>query len=271
MPTSAQSLTFKIQSHTTSTITIMIILRIAPRRSFRAARCLASTHLQTRSLHQTHRLCSQPKAELPLPNPRWVSNLYGKLQSPKRDTASKKDELLEEVRSSALGLMLGVEGFGNEPFHVEPVTWGDMDAMGMYHSAGASDVAASAPKEHRRLFENMMNPKGFGLILQEITTTYKFPLKYPDTVLVAHKLSEPLTKDSKSMTLEAVIISKRHLRIAARLVEKISFYDYVAGKVALVPPPLLEQLNGRSADLLRIQQESRQKVQELEQRVEQLT
>jgi hypothetical protein len=25
--------------------------------------------------------------------------------------------------------MLGVEGFGNEPFHVEPVTWGDMDAM----------------------------------------------------------------------------------------------------------------------------------------------
>jgi hypothetical protein len=39
------------------------------------------------------------------------------------------ERILEEVKASAIGLMLGVEGYGTKPFHVEPVTWGDMDAM----------------------------------------------------------------------------------------------------------------------------------------------
>ncbi|KAH8168659.1 major facilitator superfamily protein [Sarocladium implicatum] len=132
------------------------------------------------------------------------------------------------------------------------------------------DVAASAPKEHRSTYENMMNPQGFGLILQMISTTYKFPLKYPDTVLVAHKLLGDMTEESKFMELEAVAISQRHQRIAARFVERINFYDYRIGKTVQVPPPLLEQLTKRKAALLETQQEARRKVLDLERRVDRL-
>ena len=71
------------------------------------------------------------------------------------------------------------------------------------------------------------------------------------------------------MTLEAVIISQKHRRIAARLVERISFYDYKACKVALVPPPLLKQMRARTAALLETQSLARQKVRDLEVRVDQ--
>lgn len=63
-------------------------------------------------------------SEVPLPNARWLSELYTKLRK-----APNHEELLEELKSSATGLMLGVEGFGMTPFHTEPVTWGDQDAM----------------------------------------------------------------------------------------------------------------------------------------------
>lgn len=79
-----------------------------------------------------------------------------------------------------------------------------------------------------------------------------------------------MTEESKFMELEAVVISQRHQRIAARFIERINFYDYRKGKTVQVPPPLLEQLTKRKAALLETEQEARRKVQELERRVDDL-
>lgn len=92
-------------------------------RSLRAASA-AGTQLHARGLHQSSRLQQQSQSTAPAPNPRWVSNLKKELRK-----VPNHEELLEEVTNSAVELMLGVEGFGTKPFHVEPVTWGDMDAM----------------------------------------------------------------------------------------------------------------------------------------------
>lgn len=92
-------------------------------RSLRAASTVG-TQLPARALHQSSRLQQQSQSTAPAPNPRWVSNLKKELRK-----VPNHEELLEEVTNSAVELMLGVEGFGTKPFHVEPVTWGDMDAM----------------------------------------------------------------------------------------------------------------------------------------------
>jgi hypothetical protein len=62
---------------------------------------------------------------------------------------------------------------------------------------------------------------------------------YPDTISVYHKI-RPIKLSSASspptsFILDAVVLSHRHRRIAAKLEEDIVVYDYLAGKKAALP------------------------------------
>jgi hypothetical protein len=56
------------------------------------------------------------------------------------------------------------------------------------------------------------------------------PMDYPDQTTVLHKLLSPPDYDSDHVLLEAVILSERQQRPAARCFEDIVVFDYRIGK-----------------------------------------
>lgn len=65
-------------------------------------------------------------------------------------------------------------------------------------------------------------------------------MTFPDHITVLHKLATPPSASTDSFVLDVVIFSERHQRVAARLVEDIVVYDYVAGKKAVLEPFMVE-------------------------------
>ncbi|PHH92020.1 hypothetical protein CDD83_9305 [Cordyceps sp. RAO-2017] len=102
--------------------------------------------------------------------------------------------------------------------------------------------ATTAPSEQRQDWSDLMTPRGLGLILRSIKTDFKLPIVYPDRVTVLHKLAEKPDRTSDSIALEAVVLSERHKRPAARCYEDIAVYDYVKAKRAPLKDFMVDQL-----------------------------
>ncbi|KAM5350663.1 hypothetical protein ACJ41O_007168 [Fusarium nematophilum] len=121
------------------------------------------------------------------------------------------------------------------------VAWGDMVShinnvvYNRYaESARVNWISAIAKKtrrpQQRHQWAELMTPNGVGLILRSIRTDFKFPMAYPDRTTVLHKLTRAPDSNTDHVLLEAVILSNRYRRIAARCHEDIVVYDYKAGK-----------------------------------------
>lgn len=89
-------------------------------------------------------------------------------------------------------------------------------------------------------------------------------MTYPDSISVYHRLRDPVTDSTDSFTLEVVIISEKHQRIAARCTEDIVVYDYQAGKKALMQPFMVEAFKSTWALQEEAISESCRKVEEVE-------
>ena len=76
---------------------------------------------------------------------------------------------------------------------------------------------------------------------------------YPDKISVYHKLRESPQADPapSAFVLDCIVLSHRHRRLAARLVEDIVIYDYkAAGKTSM--PPFVQKI---FRETYRLQQE----------------
>ncbi|MCJ1254694.1 hypothetical protein MMC24_002509 [Lignoscripta atroalba] len=67
-------------------------------------------------------------------------------------------------------------------------------------------------------------------------------MTWPDRVSVYHRLLSCPSPSSSSIDLSVLILSERHRRPAARLVEDIVFYDYRLGKRAALKPFMVDVL-----------------------------
>ncbi|EKG12086.1 hypothetical protein MPH_10797 [Macrophomina phaseolina MS6] len=67
------------------------------------------------------------------------------------------------------------------------------------------------------------------------------PMTWPDRVTVLHKLRSEPTDETDSFILDAIILSERQQRPAARCVEDIVVYDYRKGKKTPLKPFMVEQ------------------------------
>lgn len=77
------------------------------------------------------------------------------------------------------------------------------------------------------------------------------PLTYPDKISVYHKLAQPpdsAAGSSTSLHLEAIVLSHRHKRIAARVWEEVVVYDYKAARKTQVLP-FMRQVLANTYDL----------------------
>lgn len=66
-------------------------------------------------------------------------------------------------------------------------------------------------------------------------------MTWPDRISVYHKLAAEPTSETDSFVLDALILSERQQRPAARCVEDIVFYDYKKGKKAALRPFMVEK------------------------------
>lgn len=67
-------------------------------------------------------------------------------------------------------------------------------------------------------------------------------MTYPDHVTVIHRLAAKPEPGADSLCLEAVILSERHRRLAARCLEDVAVYDYAAGARAPLRDFMVDEL-----------------------------
>ncbi len=122
------------------------------------------------------------------------------------------------------------------PSYLElPVQWGDMDAMQHVNNVSYLRYMESG---RIRFFNDFLHiaalPEGVGPILAEINCRYKFPVTYPDTIVVASRI-KPESVDEFSLELQQLLVSTRHGRVAAEGIARVVFYDYSGKKKAPIP------------------------------------
>jgi acyl-CoA thioesterase FadM len=157
-------------------------------------------------------------------------------------------------------LAVGREGYNTSPERAgllrHRIAWGDHDQMGHVNNvvynfwaetarinwARAFALQSTEDKERRQMWEDLVTPRGIGLILRSIKTDYKFPLQYPDRVTVIHRLLQEPKRGMDALHLEAVVLSETHQRVAAKITEDIAVYDYRVGKKAPLPDFMVEVL-----------------------------
>lgn len=132
-----------------------------------------------------------------------------------------------------------------------PVAWGEMDFFRhvnniVYFRYFESGRIAYFDKIK---YIEYLNETGIGPILASAKCTFKFPLTYPDTVLLGTRVSELL--EDRFVTLYRAV-SQKHQKIAAEGEGLIVNYDYEGQKKA----PLAEALRRRILALERNVSES---------------
>ncbi len=80
---------------------------------------------------------------------------------------------------------------------------------------------------------------GIGPILGSTSCRYKLPLAYPDTVSVGAKT---INIEEDRITMQYVIVSHRHQKIAAEGDGVIVMYDYREGRKAAIPEEIRQRI-----------------------------
>lgn len=122
-----------------------------------------------------------------------------------------------------------------------PVAWGEMDAF-----QHVNNVVYFRYFETGRIayFERsgltaFMQRTGIGPILASASCKFKFPLTYPDTVLIGVRVGEIGTD---RFTMHFRVVSTRHQRLAAEGEGVVVAYDYRANQKAPLPAAVREQI-----------------------------
>ncbi|KAI1499736.1 Thioesterase/thiol ester dehydrase-isomerase [Biscogniauxia marginata] len=220
---------------------------------------------------------SPPLPPPPPPPSRWYSDLQARLgkcimfgcnAAQVRRAAGVLRALAGEWRA----LSVGSEGFLTGPgrgLEGQKVVWGEMDSFGHVNNTHYIRYAESArvnwiihfgglDPAHRAEWRSLMTPRGTGLIMKSIKADYKFPMTYPDSISVYHKLRAQPSPSDTSLILDCVILSHRHRRVAARTEEDIVVYDYRQAQKTRVPPFALDLLR----DTWRLQEEETRRARE---------
>ncbi|KAH7032759.1 uncharacterized protein B0I36DRAFT_361531 [Microdochium trichocladiopsis] len=166
------------------------------------------------------------------------------------------------------------------------VAWGDMDSFGHVNNTVYNKWAESArvnwllhfaalDPANAKQWRQLMTMKHIGFIMQSITTKYKMPIVYPDTISVYYRLTKPVTDPSSTTTtpylnLQSLILTHKHRRIAATTDESVVVYDYqAASKTDL--PGFAAPLFGRTWNLQQVVAgRAQQRIAELVRAVEDL-
>lgn len=134
-----------------------------------------------------------------------------------------------------------------------PVNWGDMDVFAhvnnvkylkWFESARVNmfNKLAEDYKGNVEL-EKFMSSEGVGPIIRSVNLAWRYPIKFPDTVTVLHKVDRI---ESDRFFLKGIVISHEAQKVAARIEECVVTVDYRKGGVkAEIPQPVRNALEDR--------------------------
>jgi len=131
----------------------------------------------------------------------------------------------------------------NYPVVLEiPVAWGDMDAFNHVNNTvylRYFESSRIAYFEKLKVFERMRE-SGLGAILASVYCRFRIPLTYPDKVLVGARAT---SIESDRFTLEHIVLSQRHDKLAAEGEGLIVAFDYNKNKKGLFPGDMIELIH----------------------------
>ncbi|KAL1898277.1 hypothetical protein Sste5346_003685 [Sporothrix stenoceras] len=209
----------------------------------------------------------------PLPPTRWLADLrnrvgkcimFGCSAAQVAEAAAVARALATEWRR----LTAGSEGYltgGRRGLECQKVVWGEMDSFAHVNNVvyaryaessrvnWVNQIALHVDPARSDQWQGLMQAQTIGLIMKSLTTEFKFPMTYPDAISVYHRLrvSPDANPKSTSLLLDCVVLSHSHKRIAARLYEDVSFYDYRIASKTQMP----EFIHKVLADIWRQQQQ----------------
>jgi len=137
----------------------------------------------------------------------------------------------------------------NCPVVIEtPVAWGEMDAFRHVNNTAYFRYFESgriAYFERLNLLE-YMEATGVGPILASTSCRFKIPLTYPDKVSIGTRV--PTIEDDR-FTMEYLVFSHQHQKIAAEGIGLIVCFNYKENKKAPIPDELkrrIEELESKA-------------------------
>ncbi|RMD42649.1 hypothetical protein DV735_g2512, partial [Chaetothyriales sp. CBS 134920] len=211
---------------------------------------------------QRRNASTTPSQGKPSISPRWLSDTKARIGKcitfgMPRPLIDEASTLLRELGDNWRNFVVGIEGFLTDPRRSGadslPVQWGDQDSMGHVNNVqyakwceiGRTNLTRKYGKyidpAHQQEWNDLLTSRGIGLILKSIKLDYKFPMTWPDSISVYHKLRDRPTESSQSMILDVVILSEAKQRLAARALEDIAMYNYRTASKTSMPPFMLEQ------------------------------
>jgi acyl-CoA thioester hydrolase len=114
------------------------------------------------------------------------------------------------------------------------VAWGEMDSFQHVNNVVYFRYFESARIAYSEKIglQEYKEKTGIGPILGSTSCRYRFPLTYPDTVSVGAKI---VGMEEDRFTMNYVVVSHRHQKIAAEGDGVIVLYDYREGKKTAMP------------------------------------
>ncbi len=122
-----------------------------------------------------------------------------------------------------------------------PVAWGEMDAFGHVNNVQYFryfENARIAYAGRIRLHEHK-DETGIGPILAQTSCRYRHPLVFPDTLRVGARV---VKMEDDRFTMQYLVVSMRHGRVAAEGDGVIVMYDYRENRKATVPAVIRERV-----------------------------
>lgn len=225
--------------------------RLAPRNLHRAF-ISSSSQLQDAS-------STPPTASL---NPRWLSDVKARLGKcimfgMNNTQVNQAGLLLEEVARDWKQLMAGSEGYLTNPKRAgitsTLIEWGSQDTMGHVNNVQyirycetsrtnwTRQIGEYFDPANKKLWDEMLTSKSYGLILKSIKVDYKFPMTWPDKISAFHKIRVMPKPTDTSMLLDVMILSEGKQRIAAKAEEDVVVYNYRKMQKSTLPDYMLTQ------------------------------
>lgn len=249
------------------------------------ARPFSSTNLNSQEQNQPS---PPPTANL---SPRWLSETkvrLGKCINFGMTDAqvASAGHLLAEVSRDWRTLIAGSEGFLVHPHRAgilsAPIDWGSQDTMGhvnnvqyvRYCESGRTNwtrqIGTYFDPQNKKLWNEMLTSKSYGLILRSIRVDYKFPMTWPDRISVFHKLRKMPDETDDCMLLDVMVLSEGKQRVAARAEEDVVVYNYKKAKKSTLPDYMLVQFQRQFEEQEQAKKENSARVREILRKVQEL-
>lgn len=193
---------------------------------------------------------------------RWLSDLKTRLgkciQYGMNDNqVNQAGLLLAEVSRDWKELVAGSEGYLTSKKRAgitsTLIEWGHQDAMGHVNNVQyvrycetsrtnwTRQIGEHYDPTNKKLWDEMLTSKSYGLILKSIKVDYKFPMSWPDKISVYHKIRVMPKETDSSMLLDVMILSEGKQRVAAKAEEDVVVYNYKKGQKSNLPDYMLYQ------------------------------